>query len=171
MPQVVLSLGSNIDPAFNIRTAVASLRSRYSNLQTSPVYESEAVGFEGDNFLNLVVALQTDDRLEALVAELKQLEDRHGRDRSAPRFSGRTLDIDILCYDDLQGIHAGIELPRPEISEHAFVLQPLADLLPDNRHPSCKVPYAQMWHEFDKAAQHLWRIDFDWVEANGQDVA
>ena len=102
--------------------------------------------------------------------ELKQLEDRYGRDRSAPRFSGRTLDIDILSYDDLLGLHAGIELPRPEISEHAFVLQPLADLLPDTLHPGRQISYAQMWQEFDRAAQHLWQVNFDW-QAGAQDLA
>jgi len=170
MSQVVLSLGSNIDPAFNIRKAVAELRSRYADLQISPVYESEAIGFDGDNFLNLVVVLETDVSLERLATELKQLEDRYGRDRSAPRFSGRTLDIDILSYDDLLGLHAGIELPRPEISEHAFVLQPLADLLPDTLHPGRQISYAQMWQEFDRAAQHLWQVSFDW-QAGAQDFA
>jgi len=170
MSQVVLSLGSNIDPAFNIRKAVAELQSRYADLQISPVYESEAIGFDGDNFLNLVVVLETDVSLERLATELKQLEDRYGRDRSAPRFSGRTLDIDILSYDDLLGLHAGIELPRPEISEHAFVLQPLADLLPDTLHPGRQISYAQMWQEFDRAAQHLWQVNFDW-QPGDQDFA
>ena len=168
MPQVVLSVGSNIDPAFNIRTAVVGLRQRYGDLDISPVYESEAVGFDGDNFLNFAIALETDERLEELIAQLKKLEDRQGRNRSAPRFSGRTLDIDILTYDDLQGQHAGIELPRPEIVEHAFVLQPLADLLPDTLHPVLRVSYRQLWQEFDKSAQPLWRVDFDWENRAGR---
>lgn len=169
MPQAILSLGSNIDPAFNIRMAVSHLRTRYADLLVSPVYESEAVGFAGDNFINLVVALKTDAGLEALVVELKQLEDQQGRDRSAPRFSGRTLDIDLLTFDDLQGVHAGHELPRPEIVEHAFVLRPLADLLPDALHPSRQQPYSQLWKEFPRDEQRLWQIDFDWDEQCGQD--
>ncbi|MBT8147369.1 MAG: 2-amino-4-hydroxy-6-hydroxymethyldihydropteridine diphosphokinase [Gammaproteobacteria bacterium] len=169
MPQAVLSLGSNIDPAFNIRTAVTHLRTRYPDLLVSPVYESEAVGFTGDNFINLVVALKTDAGLAALIAELKQLEDQQGRDRTAPRFSGRTLDIDLLSFDGLQGVHAGLELPRPEIVEHAFVLRPLADLLPNSLHPSRQLPYSQLWEEFPKDEQRLWQIDFDWGEQSSQD--
>jgi 2-amino-4-hydroxy-6-hydroxymethyldihydropteridine diphosphokinase len=162
MPQVVLSLGSNIDPAVNIRKAVASLSSRFGEMQISPVYESEAMGFQGDNFLNLVVAFESDVELEALVSELKQLEDYQGRDRSAPRFSGRTLDIDILTYGRLQGIHAGIHLPRAEITEQAFVLKPLADLLPHALHPDRQVTYGELWQEFDSSGQRLWQIEFDW---------
>ena len=162
MPLVVLSLGSNIDPAVNIRKAVATLSSRYGDLRISPVYESEAIGFRGDNFLNLVVGFESDIELETLVSELKQLEDDQGRDRSAPRFSGRTLDIDILTYGELQGTHAGIDLPRVEITEQAFVLKPLADLLPHALHPVCGKTYAELWQEFDSDEQRLWQIEFDW---------
>jgi 2-amino-4-hydroxy-6-hydroxymethyldihydropteridine diphosphokinase len=162
MPLVLLSLGSNIDPAVNIREAVAALSSRFGDLQISPVYESEAMGFQGDNFLNLAVAFETDVELETLVSELKQLEDEQGRDRSAPRFSGRTLDIDILTYGEVQGRHAGIDLPRAEIAEQAFVLKPLADLLPHALHPARGKTYAELWQEFDSDGQRLWQIEFDW---------
>ncbi len=162
MPQVILSIGSNIDPSVNIRSAITTLSSRFGELQISPVYESESIGFQGDNFLNLVVGFESDIQLQALVSELKQLEDDQGRDRSAPRFSGRTLDIDILTYGELQGTHEGIELPRTEITEQAFVLKPLADLLPHGRYPGRTETYAQLWQQFDGGGQRLWQVEFDW---------
>ncbi len=168
MALVTLSLGSNINPAFNIRQAVTALESRYGPLRVSPVYESEAVGFDGNNFLNLVIAMDIDDSLEDLAGTLKSIEDRQGRDRSTGRFSGRTLDIDILTFDDLTGAHAGMELPRPEITEHAFVLQPLADLLPRARHPLIGKTYEQLWSEFQRQGsrnQRLWQIPFQWQTA------
>jgi 2-amino-4-hydroxy-6-hydroxymethyldihydropteridine diphosphokinase len=164
MPLVALSLGSNINPSFNIRQAVVTLRANYPDLKLSPVYESEAVGFTGDNFLNLVATFATDESLDRLTERCRAVEDQQGRDRSAPKFSGRTLDIDILIYGELQGHHAGILLPRPEITSNAFVLRPLADLLPNGMHPALGRTFAQLWAEFDDNDQHLWPVDFDWEQ-------
>ncbi|MCB1672070.1 MAG: 2-amino-4-hydroxy-6-hydroxymethyldihydropteridine diphosphokinase [Gammaproteobacteria bacterium] len=170
MALVTLSLGSNIEPAANVRQAVKALRERHGEVRVSPVYESEAVGFSGANFLNLVVALEVSGGLEELARELKELEQLQGRDRSAGSFAARTLDVDILTYDALQGDFGGIQLPRPEITRYAFVLQPLADLLPDARHPVLDKSYRQLWQEFrDNAAQEqrLWQVPFDWDLSTG----
>ena len=164
MPLVTLSLGSNINPSFHIREAVKALRAQFDEVRLSPVYESEAVGFSGDNFLNLVVAMRTAESPGRLAAALKALEDRLGRDRSMPRFSGRTIDIDILTYGDLHGIHEGMELPRPETIRHAFILLPMADLLPDGVHPGLGRTWSELRDEFDAGTQRLWPIDFDWQQ-------
>lgn len=162
MPLLTLSLGSNIQPSKNVLLAVDRLRARFGEVRCSTVYESEAVGFSGDNFLNLVVATETDEDVAGVNSFLKQLEDEFGRDRSAPKFSGRTMDIDILSYGDLCGSHGGVNLPRGEILQHAFVLQPLAQLLPEARHPELDKSYSQLWQEFDHPEQKLWAIEFDW---------
>ncbi len=162
MPLLTLSLGSNIQPNKNILSAVDRLRNRFGDVQCSTVYESEAVGFDGDNFLNLVVAIETEEDVQTLNSYLKQLEDEFGRDRSAPKFSGRTMDIDILTCGDLCGSHGGVILPRGEILQHAFVLQPLAQLLPDAKHPELGRSYEELWQEFDHPEQKLWPIEFDW---------
>jgi len=162
VPLLTLSLGSNIDADANIQKAVAELRSRFPELRCSSVYESESVGFEGDNFLNLVVAVETEKPLAALLKEIKGIEDTLGRDRSQPRFSSRSIDIDILTFGSLSGEHAGVFIPRSEILEHAFVLQPMAEILPDMKHPFTSRTLAEHWNEFDKAGQHLWRRDFHW---------
>lgn len=168
MAVLSLSLGSNIDAANNIRHAVASLRVEFHNIKCSRVYESEAIGFEGDNFLNLVVVVETDKPLVAVVSFLQALEDSMGRDRSRPRFSPRVIDVDILTYSDESGDQTGSDcgmvLPRPEISQNAFVLRPLAELLPEHLHSGLGVSFSRLWADFDKNSQRLWPLDFDWTD-------
>ncbi|MDA0687805.1 MAG: 2-amino-4-hydroxy-6-hydroxymethyldihydropteridine diphosphokinase [Proteobacteria bacterium] len=164
MPLLTLSIGSNVQPRENILLVIKILRRHFRQIRCSSVYESEAVGFDGANFLNLVLATETDESIEAISAYLKNLEDDTGRDRSAPKFSGRTMDIDILTYGDLCGSYGGVDLPRGEILEHAFVLQPLAELLPDVRHPVTGMNYREHWESFQLAEQKIWPIDFDWQE-------
>jgi len=141
---LALSIGSNIDAESNIRAAVNELRMEFENIRCSTIYESKAVGFDGDNFLNFVVLADTDKALTDVAAFLKHLEDRLGRDRQQVRFSGRTMDIDILLFGDESGVSCGIELPRPEITENAYVLQPLAELLPEALHPATGVSYGEL---------------------------
>ena len=135
MHRAYLSLGSNIDPAVHLRSAIAELRARFGHLAVSPVYRSAAVGFDGPEFLNLAVGLDTDLDAPALDAWLHALEDRHGRRRDVPRYASRTLDIDIVLFDESIVDGPGhLKIPRPELTE-AFVLQPLADIAPDVRDP------------------------------------
>ncbi|MDA1369839.1 MAG: 2-amino-4-hydroxy-6-hydroxymethyldihydropteridine diphosphokinase [Proteobacteria bacterium] len=164
MPLLSLSLGSNIDPAENIRRAARALQQEFGEITCSAVFESEAIGFDGDNFLNLVVITETQVDLQPIVLFLKQLEDQLGRDRTQPRFSGRPIDIDILSFGDETGHDCGIELPRAEITRNAFVLKPLAELLPDVVHKETGRTHAALWEAFDKAGQRLWRVDFDWQD-------
>jgi len=162
VPLVSLSLGSNSNPQQMLCLALEALALRFGALQLSPVFESEPVGFVGPNFLNLVVCFETALPLRELADSLKALEEVHGRIRNAPCYSGRTLDIDILCFGALQGVHEGILLPRAEILENAYVLWPLAALLPEHRHPLNQQTYAQLWRDYDKGRQALWPVDFEW---------
>ena len=162
MAQVFLSLGSNIDRARHIRAGLDALAQQFGELQVSRVFESVAVGFDGDNFYNLVVGMYTDLPVGQLALRLRGIEDANGRLRAGPKFSARTLDIDILTYDDLVGAVDGVKLPRGEIEKNAFVLQPLAELAPDHLHPTTKRTFAQMWAEYDKSKQKLWPVAFDW---------
>ena len=163
MTTLALSIGSNIDAESNIRAALHALNLEFDNIRSSTTYESQAVGFDGDNFLNLVVLADTDKGLDAVAAILKRLEDQLGRDRKQARFSGRTMDIDILLYGNESGLYCGIELPRPEVTENAFVLQPLSELLPDVVHPGTGMSYLKLWQDYDKSKQKLWPIEADWA--------
>lgn len=160
MPRVYLGLGSNIDRERHIRAALRELEERFGVLLISPVYESVAVGFEGDNFYNLVVGLDTDLSVGELSGLLRAIEDANGRVRVGPRFSGRTLDIDILTYGNACGEIEGVQLPRDEILKNAFVLRPLADIAGQDRHPATARPFAEHWDAYDQQRQKLWLIEF-----------
>ncbi|MCW8825192.1 MAG: 2-amino-4-hydroxy-6-hydroxymethyldihydropteridine diphosphokinase [Gammaproteobacteria bacterium] len=158
MATVFLSLGSNIDKEVNIQAGIDALEQHFGKVICSTVYESESVGFDGDNFYNLVVQLETDETVDSVVTTLKQIEDEHGRTRSGPRFSSRTLDIDILLYDDLIRDDELLSVPRDEILKNAFVLKPLAELAGEIRHPQTGDSYADLWRRFDQSSQPLWPI-------------
>ncbi|MFT7288740.1 MAG: 2-amino-4-hydroxy-6-hydroxymethyldihydropteridine diphosphokinase [Halieaceae bacterium] len=155
MTPVFLGLGSNIEPARYLPVGLQALEDLLGDVQRSAVYEGEAMGFAGDPFWNLVVAVHTPWSVGDLQRALRAVEYAQGRPRKATRYSARTLDIDILTYGDHTGTHHGVELPRGEILEHAFVLRPLAELAPDALHPLLKRPYAALWAEFDQASQPL----------------
>lgn len=160
MPRVYLGLGSNVDRERHIRAALQALGARHGDLLVSPVYESEAVGFAGSNFYNLVVGFDTEEGVAELIGALRAIEDANGRDRRGPRFSPRTLDIDILTYGNACGEIDGVQLPRAEILMNAFVLRPLADIAGKDRHPETARTFAEHWEAYDRSRQKLWRIDF-----------
>jgi len=162
MAQVYLSVGSNIDRDRNIASVLDVLAAKFGNLRVSSIYESEAVGFDGDPFYNLVIGLNTEFSVGDLFEELRDIEFQHGRCRSGAHFSSRTLDVDILVCDDKVGEIDGVKLPRDEILHNAFVLQPLAELVPDELHPTENKMYKQLWGEYDKSRQKLWTVDFVW---------
>jgi len=153
--RVFVSLGSNVDREAKIRQAVELLRARFGQIDLSPVYDSEAVGFDGSNFLNLVAGLSTDLEVEAVVAIFRDIEDRLGRDRSLPKFASRPIDLDILSFDDLILDVPGIRIPRAEILYNAFVLKPLQDIAGDRLHPETGETYATLWRRMAPAAPSL----------------
>lgn len=162
MPRVFVGIGSNINRDESVRAGVADLRKHYGELQLSSVYESEAVGFEGDAFYNLVAAFETDNPIESVVSVLSSIEEAHGRVRGAERFTSRTLDLDLLLYGDLVASGDGYHVPRDEIPRYAFVLWPLSELAPEMVHPETGETFSAMWKAFDKRNQPLVPIPFRW---------
>lgn len=159
MSRAYLSLGSNRQPERHLRDAIAALRARFGAVRLSPVYRTRAVGFDGADFLNAAAVIDTDLEPQALNDWLHALEDAHGRDRSGPRFGDRTLDIDIVLFDDriLDG-PGHLRIPRPEL-QHAFVLKPLADIAPQVLVPGTGRTLAQLWAAHPEHAMALERIE------------
>ena len=120
-----LSLGSNINAEANIILAIEKLQKILDNSEYSSVHQTKAKGFEGDDFLNLVVSGDTELSFDELNKKLKDIEDDAGRNRDAPKFSARTLDIDIvLQLDDEE-----IIFESDEVAKYSFVSDPLKELL------------------------------------------
>ena len=153
MRQLYLGFGSNTDREYYLAKGLAALAQRFRLIQVSPVYESDAVGFDGDAFYNFCVQIECQHTVSELKSILKEIEDRCGRDRSAPKYSARTLDIDILYIEDLVGEVDGVRLPRDEVTKNAFVLKPLVDIAPDLIDPRDQQTFSSKWDEYDQQAQ------------------
>ena len=157
MTTVYLGLGSNIDPEINLRMAATELRERYDNVRFSKVYRSPPVGFEGPEFLNLVAELETDEAPEPLVDALEEIHAISGRERGSARFVSRPLDIDLLLYGDR--VCDKLRVPRDDVLEYGFVLEPLAEIAPDVVHPVSGRTIASHLAEFDRSSHPLTPTD------------
>ena len=143
-----IGLGSNLeDPLAQLHSALRSLQNSAGvhALRHSRFYRSRAVGFEGDDFINLAAAIDTDWSAWQLRSWLRELETRHGRLRDVPKFSDRTLDVDILLFGDRVSDDEDLPLPRPEILRFAHVLRPLAELAPDVVYPGRARTLLELW--------------------------
>ncbi len=152
MAHAWISVGSNIEREQNITLALERLGKRYGRLELSSVYESDAVGFDSEPFYNLVVGVQTRESPQRLQAQLHAIEAESGRLRTAT-LSARTLDLDLLLYDDLVIDTDGLKLPRDDITRYAFVLYPLVELAPHERHPLTGRRYVDHWADLEGADQ------------------
>ncbi len=153
MARVYISIGSNIEPLRYIRSSIKTLREYYGKLILSSVYETEAVGFEGDNFYNLVVGFDTEMEVDKVIRTLKQIENDNNRQRTSERFSARTLDLDLLLYDDF--------IVKDEILKYAFVIMPLSEIAPRSVHPITKQSYRYLAQAFDTTEQAIWIVDVE----------
>lgn len=159
MATVFVNMGSNIESRSHIQNGLNALRKHFGKLNISKCYESKAIGFEGENFLNLAVSFLTELTITELSSVLRKIERAEGRQhREVKVWDSRTLDIDILLYDDVCGEFDGIELPRSEILEYAHVLLPLCELAGSRLHPALGISFAELSLEVTFAGQSIWEV-------------
>ena len=141
-----LNIGSNKNRRINIRLALNKLKSNFTDITVSSIFESPAEGFVGSNFYNVGVNAKTKNNINEVVGILHDIENSLGRDRSLPKFSSRIIDLDLVLYND--AIDEDLKVPRRDILKYAFVLAPLAELNPEDIHPQKGISFLNLWEEF-----------------------
>jgi 2-amino-4-hydroxy-6-hydroxymethyldihydropteridine diphosphokinase len=165
MAEVYISLGSNIHRQHYIEQGLNALTDAFGALTLSSLFESEAVGFAGKAFYNMVVGLNTELSLAEVAATLRNIEFANGRSQDAKKFSPRTLDLDLLLYDDVIA-EVPAQIPRDEITKNAFVLWPLAEVAGHLAHPIIGQSYMKLWQQYDKNQQQITKIPLVWARIN-----
>ncbi len=160
MPDVYVAAGSNIEPLLHLRSALNALKRRVGDIKVSPAYRNKAVGFDGPEFINLVIGFETELTLTEVLSVLQAVESLCGRARKAPKFEPRTMDLDLLLYGEMVCDTHAITLPRPDLIKRAYMLGPLAELAPDLLHPTLKRTMGDLWKNFDQAAHPLVVVPF-----------
>ena len=164
MPEAYVAAGSNVRPRASLVRALRLLSREFPGLRASRAYANAAVGFSGDDFINLVVAFPADVPTEALLDVLKSVERECGREPGSPKWGSRTLDLDLLLHGDRTGRVAGRSLPHPDLLTRAWVLGPLAELAPGLRHPVAGETMEALWKRFDRRTHPLTPVSLEGTE-------
>lgn len=158
MADIYISLGSNVQREYHVKNGLHALTQAFNisfeQLILSSLFESDAVGFSGNAFYNMAIGIKTQCSVEQVAQKLRKVEIEYGRALDAKKFSPRTLDLDLLLYDDLI-IDTPAQLPRDEIDKNAFVLWPLSEIAPMLIHPLLKLNYQTLWQRYNKTSQQL----------------
>ena len=159
--KVFIGIGSNLNKIKNIKSSISKIKNDYENVKLSPVYETKSMGFDGPNFYNLVCSFNTTEDIYKLKEKLNKIELDHGRNLNETKYSSRTLDIDILYYDNLILVDDKIKIPRKEIIEYDFVLRPLIDIDAEFIHPVLLIPNNKIEEEYDIKKHIIAEVDIN----------
>jgi len=168
LTEVYIAAGSNVEPAQNLRLALAELALRFPGMRRSRAYRNRAVGFEGEDFINLVVGFDTELPIPEVIRQLQEVEALCGRERQAPKWAPRAMDLDILLYGDTVLDQPGLVLPRPDLLRRAYMLGPMAELAPALRHPTQERSMGELWASFDRAAHPMQEVEIGAGPQGGQ---
>lgn len=157
--RVFVAAGSNVDANKNLQLASSELVRAFGKVEFSPAYQNVAAGFEGDDFINFVAGFDTELLVRDVVAELQRIEGLCGRERNAPKWAPRSMDLDILLFGNLICDESGLVLPRPDLLHRSYMLGPMADVGGDIIHPIEQREILKLWKDFDRDAHPLTRIE------------
>ncbi len=164
---VLVAAGSNVAPLENLRRALDVLDHDFAPLTVSRAYANAAVGFEGDDFVNLVVGFRTGLAVHQVIERLHAAETACGRERLAPKWAPRTMDLDILLFGDTVCAEPGLTLPRPDLLKRPYMLGPAAEIAPETAHPIERRTLGELWRGMQvKQAAHAMRpVELTWRTA------
>jgi 2-amino-4-hydroxy-6-hydroxymethyldihydropteridine diphosphokinase len=161
MNDVYVAAGSNVEPGKYLARALRELAAAYGPLTLSPAYRNQAVGFTGDDFINLVVGFRTEDDVGQVRRQLQKIEAACDRPPDAPKWAPRTMDLDILLFGDLVSDAPGLKIPRPDLLKRPYMLRPIADIAPDVRHPLLGKTLRELWESFEGDAHSMVEVSLD----------
>jgi 2-amino-4-hydroxy-6-hydroxymethyldihydropteridine diphosphokinase len=154
MTAVYVAAGSNVEPERYLALALRALAATYGPMTLSPAYKNKAVGFEGEDFINLVVGFSTEDSVAEVRQQLQKIEAACDRPPGAPKWAPRTMDLDILLFGNLVSDEPGLVIPRPDLLKRPYMLKPMADIAPDVRHPMLDKTMRELWGSFPGSDDH-----------------
>jgi 2-amino-4-hydroxy-6-hydroxymethyldihydropteridine diphosphokinase len=148
--RVFVAAGSNVEPERNLARACAEIAHIWPDAIFSRAYRNAAVGFEGPDFINLVVGFSAAQPLELVIDRLRGVETNCGRPRYAPKWASRTMDLDVLLFGDRIEKTSEYTLPRPDLLKRPYMLGPLAEIAADVVHPTAGQTIGELWAQFDR---------------------
>jgi len=156
---VFVAAGSNLEPEKHLARACAEIKSSWPDAVCSRAYRNVAVGFDGPDFINLVVGFSTSQPLDKVITRLRAIETQCGRPRFAPKWASRTMDLDVLLFGDRVEKTDDYTLPRPDLLKRPYMLGPLAEIAPEVRHPTAGKTIGELWQEFDRDGHAMSPVD------------
>ncbi len=161
MTAVYVAAGSNVEPEKYLSLALRLLAAAYPPLTSSPAYRNKAVGFEGADFINLVVGFNTGQSVTAVRRQLQAIEAACDRPPDAPKWAPRSMDLDILLFGDLVSNEPGLVIPRPDLVKRPYMLKPMADIAPDVIHPTAGKTMRELWIGFSGGEHSMVEVQLD----------
>ena len=156
--EVYVAAGSNVEPQRHLRQALDALTREFGAVRASRAYRNRAVGFEGPDFINLVVGFDTYKTLPEVIEVLRSIETECGRARLAPKWEPRSMDLDVLLYGSEVRSTADYTIPRPDLLKRPYMLAPLAEIAPQLKHPTAGITIAELWAQFDPDAHAMTEV-------------